>query len=115
MASDEKQAGIDDLEKLLGSKTVVGDPIQLDGHTIVPLLSIGVGFGAGSGNGGDAKGSGAGRGFGGGGGIKPVALIISNKEGVRVERLVGATATTLEGLATMIGKMRGASKERENL
>ena len=115
MAPTEAQFtdALQNLEKLFTSKTVVGEPIQIDSYTIVPLLSVGMGFGAGSGTGGDGKTNGTGGGFGGGGGVKPVALIISGKDGLRVERLVGATASTLEGLAGIIAKMRGATEGKE--
>ena len=105
--------GLENLEKMFTSKTVVGDPIQLDGHTIVPLLSVGLGFGAGSGSSDDPRKKGEGGGFGGGGGVRPVALIISGKDGIHVERLVGATASTLEGLASIVGKMRGPGSKSE--
>ena len=36
-----------EIERLLTTKTVVGDPITLDGSTVIPLISIGFGFGAG--------------------------------------------------------------------
>ena len=42
---------VEEMEKLLSAKTVVGEPLTVDGNTIVPLLSIGFGFGAGSGSG----------------------------------------------------------------
>lgn len=107
MAFDEKQINetLSNLEKAFTSKTVVGEPIQIDGHTVVPLLSVGLGFGAGSGTGGDAKSQGTGGGFGGGGGVKPVALIISDQNGIRVERLVGAAASTLEGIAGVVSNL----------
>ena len=37
----------EEMERLLSAKTVVGEPLTVDGNTIVPLLSIGFGFGAG--------------------------------------------------------------------
>jgi uncharacterized spore protein YtfJ len=105
--SESKATTLDDLEKLFSSKTVVGESIKVDGYTIIPLLSVGIAFGEGSGRGGDGQGTGGGgRGFAGGGGIKPVALIISGKDGVRVERLAGATASVLEAIASVIGKIR---------
>ena len=42
---------VEEMEKLLSAKTVVGEPLTVDGNTIVPLLSIGFGFGAGGGSG----------------------------------------------------------------
>jgi uncharacterized spore protein YtfJ len=50
------------------------------------------------------KGEGAGAGTAGGGGIKPVAIIIINKEGVRVEAIKGGAATAFEKIGEAIGK-----------
>ena len=47
---------VEEMEKLLSAKTVVGEPLTVDGNTIVPLLSIGFGFGAGGGSGKGEKG-----------------------------------------------------------
>lgn len=96
-----------EIERLLSNKTVVGEPIHINGQTIIPLSSIGFGFGAGGGVGKgemkqkvDATGSG----IGGGGGIKPVAIIIIDKDGVRLEPIKGATATFLENLGEVAKK-----------
>jgi uncharacterized spore protein YtfJ len=78
-----------ELERLLSSKSVVGEPIKVDGTTIVPLISLGVGFGIG-GNEGVApgnKGPAPGMGAAGGGGVKPVAVLIADAHGVRVESI----------------------------
>lgn len=40
-----------EMQKSLSARTVVGDPITIEGKTIVPLVSVGMGFGAGSGSG----------------------------------------------------------------
>lgn len=96
---------IKEIERMLNTKTVVGDPITVEGSTLIPLISVGFGFGAGGGEGTDpAKGAGTGGGTGGGGGVKPVALIIINKDGVRVEPIKGATTSVLEKIAETIGK-----------
>ncbi len=60
----------------------------MDGAVIIPLVSVGVGFGVGEGAG-DAK-SGPGAGTGGGGGVKPIAVLIADKDGVRLETVKGA-------------------------
>jgi uncharacterized spore protein YtfJ len=94
-----------EIERILSGKTVVGQPIELDGTTVIPLLSVGFGFAAGTGTGNDAKrGQGGGAGFGGGGGIKPVALLIADKNGVRVEALKGGAASVLEKVAESVGR-----------
>ena len=41
----------EEMEKLLTAKSVVGEPMVVDGYTIVPLLSLGFGFDAGGGGG----------------------------------------------------------------
>lgn len=96
---------INEIERLLNTKTVVGDPITIEGNTLIPLISVGFGFGVGGGEGTDPKkGAGAGGGTGGGGGVKPVALIIINKDGVRVESIKGGTASVLEKIAETVGQ-----------
>ena len=91
-----------EIEKVLGSKTVVGDPIQVGETTIIPLLSLGFGFGGVGGTGGaDAskKGpEGMGGGGGAGGGVKPVAIILIDKNGARIESIKGGMASALEKL-----------------
>ena len=108
-----------EIERLLSSRTVVGEPVTAEGNTIIPLVSFGFGFGAGGGPGaGDKQGKSAGfaGGTGGGGGIKPVAIIVVNKDGVRVAPIVGGVATVLEKVGEVIGKAiekRGEKKKEE--
>ena len=95
-----------ELETILTSKTVVGDPIQVDGHTIIPLVSVGFGLGVAQ-AGGEGKNSKQGRSHGGGvgfgGGVKPIAVVISSADGVRVESIRGSTASAVERIAETIG------------
>jgi uncharacterized spore protein YtfJ len=96
---------ITEIERMLNTKTVVGEPITVEGNTLIPLISAGFGFGVGAGKGTEPnKGSGQGGGTGGGGGVKPVALIIINENGVRVEPIKSGTASVLEKVAESIGK-----------
>ena len=75
------KTAVDDIERLLNSKTVVGDPISVEGATIIPLVSIGFGFGAGGGSRTPAgeKENVAG-GTGAGGGVKPVAVVVVEQQ-----------------------------------
>ena len=99
----EKAVG--EIERMLNTKTVVGEPITIEGNTLIPLVSLGFGFGVGGGQGTDPqKGSGHGGGTGGGGGVKPLAIVIINDEGVRVEPIKSGTASVLEKVAETIGK-----------
>lgn len=103
---------INEIERMLNTKTVVGDPITVGENTLIPLISIGFGFGVGSGEGKDAsKGSGTGGGTGGGGGVKPVALIIINKDGVRLESVKGGAVSVIEKIAETVGKTAAAKAE----
>lgn len=40
-----------EIERLLSSRTVVGEPMTVEGNTIIPLVAVGFGFGAGGGRG----------------------------------------------------------------
>jgi len=91
---------IGEIERLLNTKTVVGEPIIVNGNTVIPLVSIGFGFGVGSGEGNDPKkGTGHGSGTGGGGGVKPIAVVVVNDDGVIVESVKGASASLVEKVA----------------
>ncbi len=100
---------VGEIERMLNSKTVVGEPITFEGNTLIPLVNVGFGFGVGAGQGTDPKqGSGQGGGTGGGGGVKPVALVIINKDGVRLEPVKSGSASVLEKVAESIGKAASA-------
>lgn len=100
---------IGEIERMLNTKTVVGEPITIEGNTLIPLVNVGFGFGVGGGQGTDPKqGSGHGGGTGGGGGVKPVALIIVNEDGVRVEPIKSGSASVLEKVVETIGKAASA-------
>lgn len=99
---------INEIERMLNTKTVVGDPLEVEGNTLIPLVSVGFGFGVGTGEGTDPKkGAGTGGGTGGGGGVKPVAMIVVNKDGVRIESIKGGTASALEKVAEKVADTVG--------
>ena len=99
---------LSELERMLTTKTVVGEPIQVGGNTIVPLVAVGFGFGGGGGSGEqakttNAKGSGVGAGVG--GGVRPVAVVIIDKDGhARVEP-VRATASVIEKFGEAVARV----------
>ena len=97
-----------EIEKALSTRTVVGEPITIEGVTLIPLISVGFGFGAGGGQGkGEAKqkGEGAGGGAGGGAWVRPRAVIIVDKEGVRVEPIMGSMSFAIEKMGETIPRM----------
>ena len=93
---------VGELDKLLKAQNVIGEPMTHGGVTVIPLVSFGFGFGAGGGTGKEAGGS---AGTGGGGGIRPVAVIVIDEEGTRVQSIRGASATILETLGDAVGKV----------
>ncbi len=96
-----------EIERILSTKTIIGDPITIGETTIIPVSSIGFGFGAGGGTGKGEKsgwGEGTGGGTGGGGGIRPVSIIIINEDGVKVEPIRGTTISILEKLGEVVGE-----------
>ena len=97
-----------ELEKVLSTRTVVGEPIVVEGATLIPIISVGFGFGAGGGEGkGESKqkGEGAGGGTGGGAWVRPKAVIIIDKEGVRIEPIMGSISYAIEKVGQSIPRM----------
>lgn len=102
---------VSEIERLLSTKTVVGEPITVDGRTLIPLVSIGFGFGVGGGEGSDPKkGPGSSGGTGGGGGIKPVGVVVIDKDTVRVEPLKGAAASLVDKVADAAARFASRDK-----
>jgi uncharacterized spore protein YtfJ len=97
------------IEKVLSSKTVVGEPISVGDTTLIPLLSVGFGFGAAGGGAakpdaklaGEAPKTGT-SGTGGAGGLRPIAIIVIDKEGVRIEPIKSSVAAAIEKLSEKV-------------
>lgn len=106
---------VTEIERMLNTKTVVGDPITLEDTTLIPLVSVGFGFGVGGGEGTEPeKGAGKGGGTGGGGGVKPVAVLIINDEGVRLEPVKSGTTSVLEKVAETVGKAAASKNSADS-
>src|SRR3990170_1071613 len=75
----------EEISNMISTKTVIGEPITLEGKTIIPVTKVSFGFGSG---GGEGKGKTGEEGFGGGGGgggvIDPVAFLVVSREEVKV-------------------------------
>lgn len=94
--------------KTSGVDRVFGKPVQKGDTTIIPAAEVisGIGFGVGHGYGvgtdekGGSSGTGGGEGGGGGGRSfsRPVAVVISTPEGVRVEPVVDPTKILLAAI-----------------
>lgn len=109
------KATMEEIEAMLTTKRVVGEPIDAQGRTLIPLVSLGFGFGAGGGTGSGwgppskgttpPHGEGTGGGTGGGGGVRPVGVIVIDKDGVHVEGINGGKPSAFERFGEVIGKV----------
>ena len=99
------KGSVEELDRLLNAKNVLGDPIERDGATVIPIVSYGFGFGAG-GNATQKSGNSAGTGAG--GGIKPLGAIIFDNDGARVESIKG----TLTNMTEIIGETATALMDK---
>lgn len=101
MFKESMEAIVSHLENMIKTKTIVGDPINVDNTTIIPVMTASFGFGTGVGEG-TEPGKGGGKGGGGGAGAKvsPSALIVIRDGEVNVYNL--GHKGTLEKLAGMI-------------
>lgn len=77
----------DKVDDLVSTKTVVGEAIQLDGVTIVPLIEVSVGAGVGA-----KENSGAGGGMG--AKITPTAVLVIHAGGVQTINLQNQDAVS---------------------
>lgn len=101
---------VEELDRLLNAKNVLGDPIEREGATVIPIVSYGFGFGAGGNTG--AK-TGTGAGTGGGGGIKPLGAIIFDRNGARVEAVKGALSSVAEVIGDAAAHMMDKPSARK--
>ena len=71
-------------QELMTSKTVVGDPIRTDTHTVIPVSKVMFGFGGGGGEGDEKQKAANGQGVGGGWSIEPVAFVVVGADGAKL-------------------------------
>lgn len=83
------------MEKLLGTKTVVGEPLHVGSITLIPLISVSMGVGGREGNSSDYGGAGC--------KIAPLAMLVIKNEEVSVLSLT--EKHSMEKIAEMIPKI----------
>lgn len=110
-SEDVIKMAAEEIRTIITTDRVVGTPITIGDATILPLVSVGFGFGGGGGSdtgtdeGGKsdkAGGPGSGEGVGAGGGVKPVALVISDASGVRVEPIKAPGASLISSITDIV-------------
>lgn len=109
-----------ELERLVSTKTVVGDAVTVGDITIIPVTKVSFGFGTG---GGEGKSKDNEEGFGGGGAagakIEPVAFIVMSKDGVRLMSVsgksdIGILLDSVPGLIEKIKTMKAKKEKSSN-
>nr|QNO47089.1 hypothetical protein ONOHIMFI_00015 [Methanosarcinales archaeon ANME-2c ERB4] len=104
------------LEKMITTKTIVGEPITAAGKTVIPISKVSFGFGSAGGEGKRGEEGGFGGGGGGGAKIEPVAfLVISEEEvelvgmkgkGLDIEKIIETVPELLEKVKSLKGKKK---------
>ena len=84
-------------QELMTSKTVVGEPIRTDTHTVIPVSKVMFGFGGGGGEGDEKRKAANGQGVGGGWSIEPGAFGVVGPD--------GATLMTIGDKESLTGKL----------
>ncbi len=119
------QEVVEHLEKLVTTRTIVGEPITVAGKTVIPISKVSFGFGS---AGGECKRDEESV-FGGGGGgakIEPVAFLVVSEDEVRllpatgkgidIGKIVEAVPEVVDKLKSMRWKKdtdKGADKDKE--
>jgi len=95
------QEVVEQLEKLVTTRTIVGEPITVAGKTVIPISKVSFGFGSAGGEGKGAK-------------IEPVAfLLVSEDEvkllpatgkGIDIGKIVEAVPEVVDKIKSMRGK-----------
>jgi sporulation protein YtfJ len=110
MALEDVIKGVScELERLVSTKTIIGEPIVFGANTIIPVSKVSFGFGTG---GGEGRKKGEEEGFGGGGGagakIEPVAFIHISPDGVKLLPVSGKAdiGQIIDSVPDLIDRMK---------
>ena len=109
---------LNEAQELMSSRTVVGEPIKTDTHTVIPVSKVMFGFGGGGGKAGKTD---NGEGVGGGWSIEPVAFVIVGEDGAKLMtigdkesiagRLMDLAPTVIDSMKEMVNNSSEPSEE----
>jgi uncharacterized spore protein YtfJ len=106
---EDVRTTVDELLKVVSTKNVISEPIEVGDNVVITITKVGLGFGTGRGESKMGAGpSGGGEGVGGGAGVSPVAIVVIHKStpgpaGVEVKSL-----TPPSGIGKAIGDIATA-------
>ena len=106
----------EDIKRFTKTETIFGDPIEVQGNTIIPICKVAIGYGGGGGEGegpAEAKLTGKGAGAGGGAGLKiePAALIVAKDGKISIVPIGGRESkvgSLLEKIPDVFERMKAA-------
>ena len=112
---------LSEAQDLMTSRTVVGEPIKTDTHTVIPVSRVTFGFGGGGGEGIEKNARSSGQGVGGGWSIEPVAFVIVGEDGAKLMtigdkeslagRLMDLAPTVVDTVKEMVNNDSNSAKE----
>jgi uncharacterized spore protein YtfJ len=117
----------EDIKRFTKTETIFGDPIEVQGNTIIPICKVAIGYGGGGGEGegpAEPKVGGKGAGAGGGAGLKiePAALIVAKDGKISIVPIGGRESkvgSLLEKIPDVFERMKsvktkGSKSEESN-
>ncbi|KAF5416189.1 MAG: hypothetical protein C5S49_05015 [Candidatus Methanogaster sp.] len=108
------------LEKMITTRTIVGEPITAAGKTVIPISKVSFGFGSGGGEGKHGDEGGFGGGGGGGAKIEPVAFLVISEDEVKLVGMKGKgldiekILETVPELVEKVKSLKGKKKPEES-
>ena len=109
-------------QELMSSRTVVGEPIKTDTHTVIPVSRVMFGFGGGGGEGNEKNNTAIGQGVGGGWSIEPVAFVVVGEDGAKLMtigdkesltgRLMDLAPSVIDTVKEMVGNGSESQEEK---
>lgn len=121
VVEQEVKTTVDELLKVISTKNVISEPIEVGDNVVITITKVGLGFGGGRAEGRAAPGpTGTGEGMGGAAGVSPVAVIVIHKstpgpEGVEVKSLAAPSAIgkAIGEIASTVVKGMNEAREKK--
>ncbi len=118
VVSEDVKTTIDQLLRVISTKNVISEPIEIGDNVVITITKIGLGFGTGKGESKAPTGPQGAEGVGGAAGVSPVAIVVVHKStpgpaGIEVKSLTppSTVGKAIGDLATTI--MQGMKEPKE--
>jgi len=105
------------LEKMITTRTIVGEPITAAGKTVIPISKVSFGFASAGGEGKRGEKGGFGGGGGGGAKIEPVAFLVISEEEVKLVGMKGKgldIEKIIESVPELVEKVKSLKGAKKN-